>query len=234
MRGGNCYNLTLTKQIIINGSRKPRTGMNMTTKLSRIIWPTLVLCVATMLCKGQPTLNNPVIPGTGGNTLLYHYSSPLKPTLDIYSVGGGSYTYSIGFNNTDTSPIWNFEVFSKSPATALSGTFTYVWDDLVTGVYPEYDPRNLDASLTDTIHMNYPSPFGTAGLAVGGYGGISFTLNAYYSSFLYAYETVASGYTQSNGDGYHAAVGVVLVPEPSSFILIILGAAGLMIFRRRR
>jgi hypothetical protein len=47
------------------------------------------------------------------------------------------------------------------------------------------------------------------------------------SSKYYYYETIASGWTQTNGSGDVAAVGLTTaVPEPSTLALLIVGAAG--------
>lgn len=192
----------------------------------------LTFCLCSLVCNGQDTINDPILPGSGGDPLLSRYSSPLTPTLSVAPVGGDAYAYTITFQNTDASPIWNFAVFSRVAATSYSRSFPYyIWQHSLSSVIAAYDARNLDPGLADMINMSYAPPWGTGGLAVGGSGQISFTLPGYYTSFIYAYETDASGWAANNG-GYQAAIGVVGVPEASSLALVSLGAAVLIGVRR--
>lgn len=123
--------------------------------------------------------------------VYYDYPTRIDPVLTITPTGGNFYNYAIDFSNTDTSPIWHFLVYTRLQPTSYTGSFPYVWNDPVGAGFSQYDARNLDPTLSDNIHMNYSYP-ATEGLLSGDLGHISFTLNGYYDSFLFGYETRAS------------------------------------------
>ena len=168
---------------------------------------------------------------TSESQVLYDHPSTLDPTIYSIPESGGFYLYDVYFQNTDNSPIWDFEVFTCSSTIAVGALpFDYLYDQSLDYVDPQYDARNLDPSLTDMVRM-WNGNTGVGGLAVGDYGSISFYLYGYYSSFIYAYETDASGWANVNG-GYQAAVGGITVPEPSLISLFVV-FGGILLHRRR-
>lgn len=184
--------------------------------------------------------SNPFTEGSGGNTIDWYYWSPLTVVENITDIGGGSYRYEYSFVNVDTSPIWEFVVnttFVARPGNKFTGHLSWggpVWY-LVTKVYPEYDTRNLDPDIIGLIGTYtkpwWPDPV-TAVQINEAASGFSFTASIYDPSpKYYFYETIASGWTQTNGTGKVAAVGLT-IPEPGTVLLVGLGGLGLT--RRRR
>ena len=103
-------------------------------------------------------------------------------------------------------------------------------------LYTEYDARNLDPDIAYLIHSSAgggidgnPIARITPGELVEGF---SFTTSIYDTSpKYYIYETTASGYTETNGTGKVAAVGIT-VPEPATLFLVGLG--GIMLRKRAK
>jgi hypothetical protein len=181
----------------------------------------------------------------GGTTmaqLVGSYVSPLSVSQTITPEGGGEYLYNYSFTNVDTSPIWGFGVytrFSTSGGTAtptMTGPFSESLP--LNQVYANYDARNLDPLLDTLTYENTPQwpDDVSASIEVGSSSQLSFLSGTYDpSSKYYYYETIASGWTQANGSGDVAAVGLTTaVPEPSTLALLIAGAAGLLAVAWRR
>jgi hypothetical protein len=174
------------------------------------------------------------------NTINWNYSSPLNVIETITNLGGGSYQYEYSFINVDTSPIWNIGIYTTFGGTANVTNFTGypTWGsatDAITDVLPEYDARNLDPSILEVPHtwtMPWEDP--VTSIQVGAsVSGFSFTAPTYDASpKYYSYETLASGYTQTNGTGNVAAVGQT-IPEPTTIALLGLGALSLIRRKRR-
>ena len=190
--------------------------------------------------QGLAAESNPFTGGAGGNTVDWYYWSPLTVVENITDLGG-AYRYDYSFVNVDTSPICEFAVnttFFAQPENKFTGHLSWaspVWC-LVTGVYPEYDTRNLDSAIvgfigTYTEPWENPDPV-TAIQVNEAASGFSFTASVYDTSpKYYFYETIASGYTQTNGTGKVAAVGLT-IPEPGTVLLVGLG--GLAVLKKRR
>jgi hypothetical protein len=177
--------------------------------------------------------------GSPGPTHSVHWDhwSLLTVTETITNIGNGQYRYAYSFVNVETSPIWDFVVFipfvPSTPVAFNGHTSWFRASDPIRGVYPEYDGRNLNPAIiqllgTCTAPLMDP---GTAIQVGESASGFSFVAPAYDPSpKYYCYETILSGYTQSNGTGNVAAVG--LTPEPASLSLLALAGMA-MIWRRR-
>lgn len=175
---------------------------------------------------------------TEANAIVtYNYDSPLSVSLTTTDLGAGNYNYNVSFTNTDTSDIWHFFVWTTVPVTnGLSSFSSYDSGHDLNAVVTGYDARNIDASLSWMIH-GWDSPWATPGVGVlvGNSGWLSFDANFSATTFLYGYETAASGYT---GNGVPIAavgcVGCAAVPEPSTLLLLGSGLIGLGYFGRKR
>ncbi len=173
-------------------------------------------------------------------TIEWNYDSPLTVYETVTDLGMGFNKYEYSFTNTDTSPIWRFGVFTTFPTTGIS-TFTGygAWigphSISVNDTYPEYDGQNLDPDILRYTVSDYE-------LGYSGYGGYAiqpgetafgFSFTGEYdlksSCRYYFYETIASGYTQTNGTGNVAAVGMT-VPEPCTILLL---TCGCILLRKR-
>jgi len=155
-------------------------------------------------------------------------------------LGGGAWQYDVSITNNDTSNIWHFDFWTD--ATILSifdedfGDHVSINIDLdAASTFSEYDARNIDASVLYSHGLFTGGlPPSLSGLQVGETGTFSFTANFLITSFLYGYETGASGWTQSNGTGDHAAIGTTqVVPIPEAVWLFGSGL-GLLGWMRRK
>ena len=177
------------------------------------------------------------VPAAG--TISWMYPSPLTVVETISDIAGGEYLYEYSFTNVDTSPIWDFGVYTTFPAQPASEFDGHDWilrygemDD----VLEELDARNLDSNLfaltfasyeggaqgdpSDSLQVDEPS------------GGFAFTSTIHDASpKYYFYCTIASGPYWDNGTGEVAAVGTT-IPEPSGVLLLALGAISLKRWRR--
>jgi hypothetical protein len=174
--------------------------------------------------------------GTLGDGVVALGPSLISPTLSTVSLGGGQYQYTIAFNNTDTSQIWDFLVWTEGAQFSLSSSFPNIVDDLLSGVAEEYNAQNINPLLTDNLEAFYSAPWPPpAGLPIGDSGSVTFDLSGLYTSFLYGYEDLNSGWAQSNPSGDIAAYGYVTstVPEASStVVLMLLAAFGMLGFKK--
>ena len=176
----------------------------------------------------------------------WNYPSPLTVVETITDMGG-YYKYEYSLVNVDTSPIWFFGLCTtfrvgNTPTefSDLPGWHEPRWT-AYNGVHLEYSGRNLDPQIAGQIMTFTESAADSAAAIQVGEAatGFSFT-DTTYDPFpkYYFYETIASGYTQTNGTGNVAAVGLTVpVPEPSTLTLLIgslLGALGIAAGRYRR
>jgi hypothetical protein len=181
------------------------------------------------------------VPEGLGNTMEWYYWSPITVVETINNLGGGSYRYNYSFVNVDVSPIWHFGINTTFITQGMTGGTKFTGHDSwwsppdwlsVSEMYYRYDARNIDPAIVGTTNTSSYSPTFDAiqvGEAASGY---SFTASIYDPSpKYYYYETIASGYTRTNGTGKVAAVGLT-VPEPGTVLLVGLGSLALM--RRRR
>ncbi len=192
------------------------------------IWVVVVLVAGTLFVK------TPVVSAV----VEYMYASPVTVIETITDIGGGSYEYEYSFTNVDTSPIWDFVVYTTfTPTDSSVSSFAEYPDWLsdikaITDILPEYDARNLDPDISHLVGT-FPQSWENfdSGIQPGQtVSGFSFTSNHYdLSPKYYGYETFASGWAHENG-GMVAAAGQT-VPEPSTLLLI--GMGGLMLRKRR-
>ena len=154
--------------------------------------------------------------------------SLISPTLSTTSLGGGNYQYTISFVNKDTSPIWDFLVYTDCKTTFESpGGFQHCNDLSIPGsVSSCYNARNINPNVTDCLAFydgwSYPP---SSGLGIGKTCTVSFDCSGLYTSFLYCYEDLNSGWCGSNG-GKCGGKGYCGVPEVSS-TLVLAGLAAL-------
>ncbi len=205
--------------------------------MKRFIFLAVAICLLQTPQVQGALVDSPFGEGTGGNTVIGNYPSPLTITENITDLGDGSYLYEYDFVNVDTSPIWLFSVCTNFENTVNSG-FTehsswYMIYALANEVYSEYDARNLDPAIVGfaagyTELLMDTDDAMQVGEAASGY---SFIASVYDTSQKwYFYETIASGYTQTNGTGNVAAVGLT-VPEPATMALLAFGS---LLLRKRR
>ena len=170
-------------------------------------------------------------------TIDWNYDSPLTVYETVNYVGMGYYRYEFSFTNTDISPIWHFGVFTKFTADGENtfdgyGAWLGPHNKSVNSILPEYNGKNLDSNITDVTFSYYELGFsGYGGYAIQpGETAFGFSLISFDNSpKYYFYETIASGYTQTNGTGNVAAVGMT-VPEPCTILLL---ACGCVLLRKR-
>jgi len=175
--------------------------------------------------------------GVSGDGVVGLGPSLISPTLTTVSLGGGNYQYTVSFVNTDNSQIWDFLLWTVGTPYSYSSSFPNIADDPLSSVAAQYNAQNINPLLTDNLEAFYNSPFPpAAGLAIGGDGSVTFDLSGLYTSFLYGYEDLNSGWAQSNASGDMAAIGYVgasAVPEASSTLVLMgLAALGALGFRK--
>ena len=178
----------------------------------------VVLIILICLLKPHPGLadvmGDPRIGGSGGNSVVAMYPSPLTVIEIITDIGGGSYRYEYAFVNTDASPIWHLSV-DTTFVTAGAAQFTghSLWGAATNPigiVLPQFDSRNLNPDIIHTAYTyTWPWVDAVKAIQIGEVvSGFSFTATTYDPSpKLYVYETIASGYAWNNGTGQVAAVG---------------------------
>lgn len=196
----------------------------------------LILICFLQLAQGFTNINDPHYGESVGNTIDWYYLSPLNVIETITDIGGGSYLYEFSFMNVDTSPIWSFGVyttFDVQNVTTFAKHSSWGVSSLeITSVLPEYDARNLDADIirdTHTWTKPWEDPITSIQISESA-SEFSFTASLYDPSpKYYQYETLASGYTQTNSTGKVAAVGLT-IPEPATILL--LGVGGLALLRK--
>lgn len=175
------------------------------------------------------------LPSLANATIVWDHWFPLTVMESITDIGNGDYQYKYSLVNVDTSPIWGFAIYTNFVTQAESTFAEYpFWGygtDLIDDADPEYDARNLYTNIvmfTGTSCFIGPGPEIQVGETASGFSFIASTYDP--SPKYYFYETIELGYTQTNGTGNVAAVGLT-VPEPGTIALLGLGA---LLLRRRR
>ncbi len=169
--------------------------------------------------------------------IVWEYDSPLTIVEAITEIESDTYLYEYSFENTDTSTIWDFAIytdFAVSDETMFTGYPLWVGPSSiqVEDVSPAYDPRNLDSSIAFAIYSSYEYWIPVYGEESGiqpndEVEGFSYISTIYDPSpKYYSYTTF-----ETNGPGpYHqgtfSAVGQT-TPEPCSLLLFAMGAFGI-------
>lgn len=191
----------------------------------------VVLSAAVMFLAGTTQAQTgPGAGGTGGDGVVALGPSMISPTLSTVSLGSGNYQYTVSFQNTDNSQIWDFLLWTEGTPFSFSSTFPDIFDLPLSSVYAQYNAQNINPLLTDNLSAYYGGPFPPpAGLAIGGSGSVTFDLSGLYTSFLYGYEDLNSGWAHSNPSGDIAAIGyATAVPEPSTWALLAMAIGTLL------
>ena len=170
--------------------------------------------------------------------IQWMYDSPLTVLETISDIGGGEYLYEYSFTNVDTSPIWNFGVYTTFSTEPVSDFDNYDWlfpYHMPRGSSP-YDSSNLDMNIIQLTGSSYEGGVGgdpSKAILTNDFAtGFSFSSDVYdYSFKYYFYCTIDSGSPWNNGIGEVAAVGLT-IPEPFSILFIALG--GLLSLKRIR
>jgi len=216
----------------------PRSPRRLTIFLTALIASFLSASMAS-------AQENPILPGSGGNTLLSSGPNLLDVRESIVPLGDGRYEYSYVFTNAEPTDIWHFNIYTSFPlesGSLSSDAFPGGHGDTgspTSTVYPAYDPANVDPSATMAHNLWY-TPYATNGLAPNDSASVTFIANALdVDPKLFFYETLGSGYAaQDPGPtgltGHVAAYGYTVVPEPGTALLLSAGLLGMGLRRRRR
>jgi hypothetical protein len=219
-------------------------GVKQKVERERVMKKLIAICLMSVLnaTVGFADQNNPTT-NEGGNSdpISWDHWSPLTVNETITVLGGSLYRYEYSFVNVDSSPIWTFGVDTTfvtqgsdggtlfTGHSSWGGPYISSMDD----VFPQYDARNLNSAIVGLTNT-WTKPFvdDRSAIQVGEHAsGFSFIASTYDPSpKYYFYETIASGYTQTNGTGMVAAVG--LTPEPATIVLFGLGSTVLL--RKRK
>ena len=204
------------------------------------ILQTLVLTLAVCVLVGGTTAKadpiNPIDGSTPTNSVSFLYNSLISVSTQTADLGSGVFEYNFSFTNTDTSNIWHFIIWATASTSNAVGSLPFFDNGhSLDSVATQYDARNLDSNLTWTVHM-WDTPFGGPnGVQVGANGTFAFRTSYLADSFLFGYETGASGWSQTNAGGDLAAVGTTTpIPEPSTLLLLGSGLAVLGARMRKR
>lgn len=160
-------------------------------------------------------------------------SLAITPTVNVNSLGGGNYQYTISFYNPSSTPIWDFLVWTDSKATSESSASFQNCNDLsVSGsVGKYYNAKNYNSAVSDCLAFydgtTYP------GTAVGGKTcSVTFECSGLYTSFICGYE-VNGSWCESNGGKGCGGIGTCKVPEVSpTLILAGMAALGMVGFKK--
>lgn len=198
-----------------------------------------VVLTFQLLVVGGAAIASPILPGTGGNTLIAAGPNFLTVTEVVTDIGGGEFKYTYSFSNDDPSEVWHFSIYLEFAELATQVEAIGMPNDssisrLMDSVSAPYDARNIDPDITSVAHMWFGPPFATNGLLPGESASLSFVAGVLdLNPKLFAYETIASGYAGSVGGSHEVAAMGYTVPEPSSALLVSLGLVSLGSYCRR-
>ncbi|MBN1589111.1 MAG: hypothetical protein JW888_06325 [Pirellulales bacterium] len=206
-----------------------------------------LICLAflsAVASQSQASIDNAFGGGTGGNTLVAWGTNALTVVETITPASASSWQYTYTFTNTDTSPIYDFALYTQFSTFSVASTFPivtaagYELDEVIFC----YDARNIDPLLTTLTGANYDEYGASDNLAPGSTGSLSFVANTLDTNpKLFAYETLASGYAGgqmgvAGSQDMVAAIGYTegALPEPSTVIIwSVLGLLGISVGRLR-
>ena len=185
-------------------------AINMASLAGRRPWrrlPVAGFFVSTILfsCSGGIALadppEDPILGGTGGNTLVAYGANNLSVVESIADLGGGTWEYTYSLKSSDPSNVWFFFVYTSFPTSNHTATPFPLGGNRsdLDVVYAPYDARNIDPTLTEVSSAWYTPFGGSNGIMTGGTGSLSFQADVLDTApKLFAYETGASGYAGGN------------------------------------